>query len=746
MLRRRFSRESKSLNGQRESGKLALSFSLKSRSTTTPGTELTVLEDIGSSLMSERGYDSDARNIPTPTRANHMGGSPGARGFRRMELSDLVERSQERDESERWATDQLQNNPDSHDSPFGMHYISTPKSSLRSISHPAREMDSQRPGLDERLRGEHGEQMGLARPFPSLTASSQESGLPLSRHSPALSGPEGADDMNLMTHWDQYLKRGQKNGMLTSGSVPNLSTGALGSKKRQITSSGMSLADPRTLHLGDFGISQRLASQTMSSGSISSPDLVRNNRNGPFMSSQENLQPRQRSPQGQMRRLRDPSSFYSNQSSHPSSTNASSRVQSPGTPTEKPMYTNQGKAQGEGPAENNGFVYESRFREYCDTVNSPSSYQGQPCGPNDRGSPRRVSAGWMSGGRRLGYGYSPVPGAEDVQYQYEDDCVHANQGPYPVIADANTKNERGGQSQGCRGDPLGTVETKFQEPNPIPPPMNPKRHETGPFTVPRATTSPRSTKNSPVPPYSRAFMGSRTNRSSRDYETGAVWVDEINIPDLRAPEVPPKTQNKHCEVPQSSHYSTHPNHASASRRSRLGQSMNLQPRARKNGEGLDGHGTGSNCNSRSAIEQSVGNLEGPAKAPSEHHAKEHLEANPLDTRHHGDDEDQAGQMHPTNSRSSRWLLRLSKRRASRRLSNIHHQESSQESSQASSAPFHECDSSSVRRTNSTKSSGAEDPASAYQECLHMPGSFDGSRWANRRSRVLWDMVTIEDNY
>lgn len=276
--------------------------------------------------------------------------------------------------------------------------------------------------------------------------------------------------------------------------------------------------------------------------------------------------------------------------------------------------------------------------------------------------------------------------------------------------------------------------------------MNPKRHETGPFTVPRATTSPRSTKNSPVPPYSRAFMGSRTNRSSRDYETGAVWVDEINIPDLRAPEVPPKTQNKHCEVPQSSHYSTHPNHASASRRSRLGQSMNLQPRARKNGEGLDGHGTGSNCNSRSAIEQSVGNLEGPAKAPSEHHAKEHLEANPLDTRHHGDDEDQAGQMHPTNSRSSRWLLRLSKRRASRRLSNIHHQESSQESSQASSAPFHECDSSSVRRTNSTKSSGAEDPASAYQECLHMPGSFDGSRWANRRSRVLWDMVTIEDNY
>ncbi|KAJ5215958.1 uncharacterized protein N7498_002365 [Penicillium cinerascens] len=744
MLRRRFSRESKSLNDQRDFGKLALAFSLKSGSTKKLGTELTVLEDIGSSLMSERGYDSDARNISTPTRANHMGGSPVARGFRRMELSDLVERSQERDESERWATDQSQNNLDSHDSPFGMHYISTPKSSLRGISRPTREMDSQCPGL-----GEHSGQMGLARPFPSLTASSQESGLPLSRYSPILGGPEGADDMNLMTHWDQYLKRGQKNGMVTSGSVPDLSTGVLVSKKRQITTSGLSLADPRTLHLGDFGISHRLASQTMSSGSMSSPDLVRNNRNGPFMSSQENLQPRQRSPQGQMRRLRDPSSLYSHQSSHPSSTNAASRVHSPGSPTEKPMYTSQGikeQAQGEGPAENNGFVYESRFREYCDTVNSPSSYQGQPCGPNDRGSPRRVSAGWMSGGRRLGYGYSPVPGAEDTQYQQEDDCVHANQGPYPVIADANTKNECGGQSQGCRRDPQETVETNFQEPNPIPPPMNPKRHENGPATVPRATTSHRSTMNFPVPPYSRAFMGSRTNRSSRDYETGAVWVDEINIPDLRAPEVPPTTQIKHCEVPPSSHYSTHPNHASASRWSRLGQSMNVQPRARKNGEGLDGHGTGSNCNSRSAIGQSAGNLEGPAKAPSEHHAREHLESNPLGTRHLGDGEDQAGQAHPTNSRSSRWLLRLSKRRASRRLSNIHHQESSQESSQASSAPFHECDSSSARRTSSTKSSGAEDPASAYQDCLHMPGSFDGSRWANRSSRVLWDMVTTEDDH
>jgi hypothetical protein len=120
-----------------------------------------------------------------------------------------------------------------------------------------------------------------------------------------------------------------------------------------------------------------------------------------------------------------------------------------------------------------------------------------------------------------------------------------------------------------------------------------------------------------------------------------------------------------------------------------------------------------------------------------HPAAEHLVA-----EYAGEDEDQAGQLHPSNSRSSRWLLKLSKRRASRRLPNIHNQEPSQ----ASSAPFDDCDSYSAGLTNSTKSSEAEDPASTYRECLRMPGSFDGSRWANRRSRVLWDMVTTGDDY
>ena len=747
LLRRRVSRESKTSNDHCDSGKISLPFPLKARSTTKSGTELMVLEAVGSSLMSERGYDSDAQDIPTPIRANHMAASPAAQGFRRMELSDLVERSQERDESERWTTDQSPHTSDCRDSPYGMHYIPTPKSSLRGVPHPLREANSQHLTLeDERTRGEHVLQMGLARSLPNMNASSHGSGPLISTHPPALVRPDVVDDMNFLAHWDQSLRRGQRNGMATSGSAPNLSTDTLVAQRRQPGTSAMSLTDLRALHLGDLKISHRLASQTMSSGSVShnpsSIDLARNNRHGQFMSSShENLQPRQRSPQGQISR-RDPSSFYSHQGSHPSSKDTSPRVQSL-SHFENPIHINQGtngNPQGGSPVADNGFIHESRFREHCDAANSPAYNHGQLYGPNNLRSPRRVSAGWMSGGRRVGYGYSPVSGAEDAQTQHQGDDGHSSEvaGWRPPM-----KNGRQLQSpfQDCRMGPQESMESIIKEPRPIPPPMNPKRHEIGAATVPRTRTSPRSAKDYPMPPYLRAFIGSRVNRSSLDYETGAVWVDETSPPDLRAQEVPPTTRNEHCEVPQSSHSSTRPHDASATRWARLSRSMNVQLRARKNGEGLDGHETGSFGDSRSAIGHSVGNLRDTADPPSGYVETKHSATEPLIADQHDEDKDQAGQMHSSNSRSSRWLLKLSKREASRRLSNMHKQETSQ-----TSAAFLECDSSSARRTNSTKSSGAEDPASVYQDCLHMPGSFDGSRWANRGSKVLWDLCTTEDDY
>ncbi|KAJ5556423.1 hypothetical protein N7494_000338 [Penicillium frequentans] len=145
-LRRRFSREYKWASDAREYRKFMFPFPRKS-SRSAPSRPKPVHElmspEYGNSLMSERGYDSDAHYITTPR--HDLARSPAGRGFRRMELSDLIEQSQERSEAERWA---LFNNPtatDSQESAFGMHFIPTPPGTLRgppTAFHTARETDA----------------------------------------------------------------------------------------------------------------------------------------------------------------------------------------------------------------------------------------------------------------------------------------------------------------------------------------------------------------------------------------------------------------------------------------------------------------------------------------------------------------------------------------------------------------------------------------------------------------------------
>lgn len=93
--------------------------------------------DMGSSLMSERGYDSDAQYIGSPQHADHLRASPGSPAVRRMGLHDLIEHSRERNDLEMWAGSASHDQPDSPGTPFGMHYIPTPTGSLRGHSaHP----------------------------------------------------------------------------------------------------------------------------------------------------------------------------------------------------------------------------------------------------------------------------------------------------------------------------------------------------------------------------------------------------------------------------------------------------------------------------------------------------------------------------------------------------------------------------------------------------------------------------------
>lgn len=542
--------------------------------------------------MSERGYDSDARCIS----AN--------RGFRRMELSDLLERAQERDETE----------------------------SCETVFR----------------RGDPGITINSVRSLPNLHSTSREFG-PL-------------------------------------GSPQNLSTETMIPTQRHPIAS-----DPRSLHLGEPGPS-RLTSQTISSGpmscSSSIAELVRKNRYGVFLPpSQDSFQPRQDSwistfsgpePQSPTTRRQDVSSFYSRPASRPNSNDTSPQVQYKQTET------------------------------------------------NDLGSPRQVSVGWMSGGRRVGYGYNLVPDAEG-----RDPSQASKWKPEVAIADANSKTGHDFQPQVRQQHHQGTAESTIRVPEHIPPPpMNPRRHELGAATLPRAKASVQPANEYPAPAYLRAILGARSSGSSRDYEAGTIWVDERASSDLPAPELPPITQIENRQVPRSSS-STDISSASASRWAQLSRSMSAQSGLQKNTkEGSDDHTTLNKGDESSAQEHRI-SVSGD-------------NADDVPTKHCGTDkhagEDQACQLRPGNSRSARWVLRSSKRRESRRLSHVHQQEHSQ----ASSGPYLDCDSNSLARANSTKSN-AEDLASTYRECLQMPGSFEGSRWANRGSRVLWDLCTREDD-
>jgi hypothetical protein len=87
---------------------------------------------------------------------------------------------------------------------------------------------------------------------------------------------------------------------------------------------------------------------------------------------------------------------------------------------------------------------------------------------------------------------------------------------------------------------------------------------------------------------------------------------------------------------------------------------------------------------------------------------------------------------PTRSRSGRWILRFSRSREGKRRSNLHPKEPFQDSSVQYQDSGHQ----GLGRANSTRSDMAESLASAYQECIEMPGAFCGSKWASRTSLVV----------
>lgn len=406
------------------------------------------------SLMSARGYDSDAQCIGSPQHADHVRASPRSPGVRRMGLHDLIEYSRERNDLEMWAGANSHDQSDVLGTPFGMHYIPTPPGSLRGrTAHPDSAAEATGGHSVSSFKDERsGEQNTFAKSFPSLHASQEELAPPNQEHlrsRECLKGSSRGENLqNVMAEWAQYTGSDRNDYRAASStSLARADPGIMTSKTRQPASSSGTHSESRVPHLGDLDLSHRLAGTSMGSGPPSAnpsmSELPRPNRYGPQMASQENFQAHERSgtstigssePQKQATsHQQDASSFYSRQSSNPSrgaSAVQSLRVHAANAMDSLPnihaqMAAETGSVQNE--QEPVAEVLKSKFVEQLDAANWESpQVHGIFNDRNGAVPQRRVSPGWMTGGRRMGYGYSLVDNAEA-----HPSAVGGNGSPHP---------------------------------------------------------------------------------------------------------------------------------------------------------------------------------------------------------------------------------------------------------------------------------------------------------------------------
>ncbi|KAJ5968648.1 hypothetical protein N7501_004896 [Penicillium viridicatum] len=670
------------------------------------------------SLMSARGYDSDAQCIGSPQHADHVRASPRSPAFRRMGLHDLIEYSRERNDLEMWAGANSHDQSDTPGTPFGMHYIPTPPGSLRGrAAHP----DSAAEGTGSQSvatfkNEQSGEQNTFTKSFPSLHASREELAPPNQEHLRSREGfkctSSGENLQNLVADWSQYMGTDRDDYRAASStSLAREDPGITVSKTRQPTSSSSAHSGSRVPHLGDLDLSHRLAGTSMGSGPPSAnpsmSELPRPNRYGPQMASQENFQFQERSgiskiggsePQKQATsHQRDSSSFYSRQSSNPSrgaSAVQSLRVHAANAMDSLPNIHAQMAAET-GSFQNElkpvAEVPKSKFVEQLDAANWESpQVHGIFNGPNGAGPQRRVSPGWMTGGRRMGYGYSLVDNAE----------AHS-----PAV--------------GGNGSPL----------------PNGSRHRdtSGPRSDSRQSPSNRSPTNAtgePVlTPTMWAKMKSHSVRDTRhaplaaDLAGGGMATDEAHrASSSRTQHIESPTSIKSptsAKTPSSakSFYIEDVDETFLSRWAKVSRSTRKQPQPDMYHDST--HGRSVCTSDTSPLGERRFSMD-----QTNHHS---VYFDPSNGR---SADKQNGE--PSRSRSGRWIPKISRNRESKKRSNL----PLKEPSEKSPVPYQERPSSDLGRANSTRSDMAEELASAYQECIGIPGAFYGSRWASRTSLVV----------
>ncbi|OOF97836.1 hypothetical protein ASPCADRAFT_2904 [Aspergillus carbonarius ITEM 5010] len=446
-LRRRFSREAKDLRvkprAQRKSGSPGFPFSSKlantSKGVITP-------DDIGSSLMSERGYDSDAQFISTPRQISHTRDHPTNTRIVQETVSPLrqeIERQESYEqghslESEVMANARADRAVMEETQPNFRSRNQTSWATQSSGSSAFRADDgSRRARVARPQRGVGGSPVqskrnGPVHPQqgyrPPLRMATPDPGIP--RHGSGYSSPVSPVPFPYTTSADSLVGPSQ-----------------ISVRKRRRQPPTGTMSDNCSIHLGDMNIPTMLASCSTSPRILSPKHSFDENRWASNAGTWNVPQPSYDSSGGapgnalfshttgpRFRRapVDQSSSCYSPKTSL-SSTGIPSDTTNKRThqPTTKELVAEPIAGFNCSPgsflvdshhtpvADNyDTNKVESQKSKFTERFEQDRSMTSLGHGPRDAdtelASPRKVSVGWMSGGRRLGYGYTMVPANDRI--------------------------------------------------------------------------------------------------------------------------------------------------------------------------------------------------------------------------------------------------------------------------------------------------------------------------------------------
>ncbi|RAL05829.1 uncharacterized protein BO80DRAFT_344140 [Aspergillus ibericus CBS 121593] len=445
-LRRRFSREAKDLRvkprAQRKSGSPGFPFSSKPANTSkgviTP-------DDIGSSLMSERGYDSDAQFISTPKQISHTRDHPT------RIIQETV--SPLRQEIERELSYDQGHGPQSEtmaDARLDRTVMEEPQPGLRSRNQTS--WATQSSGSSAFRADDGSRRIRVARPQRgggSPVHNKRNGSYPHQGYRPPVR--MATPDPSMPRHGSGYSSPISPVPFpyTTSADSPAGPSQISVRKRRRQPPTG-TMSDNCSIHLGDMNIPTMLASCSTSPRILSPKQSFDENRwatnAGTWNAPRPPHDPgaatgkapfSQTGPRFRKAPVDHSSSCYSQKTS----------LSSAGIPSDSVdkqiQHQATSKELGAEPTAGfncspNSFLMESLYTSVTDNYADKAEAQrskfterfesdrsltplahGLHDTESDLVSPRKVSVGWMSGGRRLGYGYTLVP-ANDGADQFPD--------------------------------------------------------------------------------------------------------------------------------------------------------------------------------------------------------------------------------------------------------------------------------------------------------------------------------------